>query len=78
MTDQLTREDLAGMSPDAIVQAKNDGRLATLLGHGHDADLAARAARLEPITREELAQLNAAGRHSLAAAYANHPAQIIR
>lgn len=29
---QLTRSDLAGMSPEAIVQAKSEGRLNDLLG----------------------------------------------
>lgn len=29
---QLTREDLAGMSPDAIVNARAEGRLNRLLG----------------------------------------------
>jgi len=29
---QLTRADLAGMDPEAIVQARTDGRLNTLLG----------------------------------------------
>ena len=31
-TTQLTRADLAGMDPEAIVQARTDGRLNTLLG----------------------------------------------
>ena len=29
---QLTRADLAGMDPEAIIQARTDGRLNTLLG----------------------------------------------
>jgi len=29
---QLTRADLAGMDPEAIVQARTDGRLNTVLG----------------------------------------------
>lgn len=31
---QLTRQDLASMSPEAIVKAKRDGRLDGLLGRG--------------------------------------------
>ena len=31
-TAQLSRADLAGMDPEAIVQARTDGRLNTLLG----------------------------------------------
>lgn len=34
-TRQLTRDDLRGMTPEAIVTAKNAGRLNTLLGLDH-------------------------------------------
>lgn len=32
MTEQLTREDLAGMTPEEIVAAEEAGKLAALLG----------------------------------------------
>lgn len=78
MTDQLTRGDLAAMTPQQITEAKNDGRLNELLGHTHDAALIARAEQLEPVTREQLAQLSRLGRPDLAGRYAQHLDQITR
>lgn len=74
---QLTRAELAGMTPDAIVAARDAGQLADVLGvPREEAELLARAGRLAPITRAELARLTRMGRPDLAAAYAAHPDRI--
>lgn len=57
---QLTRADLVGMSPDAIVTAKAEGRLNAVLG-------IEQAALPERATLEDLRAVAAAGHHDLIA-----------
>ena len=72
-TPQLTRADLDGLSPERIDEARQRGQLAELLGTPPERiALLERAARLEPISRAELRELNSAGRADLVAAYAGH------
>ena len=64
-SDQLTRADLKGMSLDAIADARDAGRLDTLLGLlGPDGDLFKRAAT-EVIGRADIKELAALGRYDL-------------
>lgn len=72
-TRQLTKADLKGMTPDAIIQAQAEGRLDALLGvPAEQTELIAKAGRLEPITGAELRELNQLGRYDLVSAYAAH------
>jgi hypothetical protein len=63
MTDnQLTSADLAGMSPQQIDQARQEGRLARLLGVADDEiDLRERVANGGTFTRAEARELNRLG-----------------
>lgn len=63
---QLTHDDLAGMSPQAIVEAKAAGRLDALLGvPAADVELLDRARNGGTLTRPDLARLNRLGRPDL-------------
>jgi hypothetical protein len=65
-SDQLTRDDLAGMTPEAIVKASDAGRCDTLLGvPADDIDVIGRARGDEPLSRTDLAHLRRIGRHDL-------------
>ena len=69
MTDQLTRADLNGMTPEQITDAFDAGRLAVTLGQyaPDEAPLIDRA-RHGAITRADIADLARLGRHDLIAA----------
>lgn len=74
---QLSRADLAGMTPAAINAAREAGQCADLLGVPREqTELITRATRLQPVSRADLAALNRAGRHDLTAAYAPHADRI--
>lgn len=61
---QLTRADLKGMTPHAIEKAREDGRLANLLGTPPEqTNLLDRATG--PLSRQDIRDLAALGRHDL-------------
>jgi len=69
-TDQLTRDALAGMSPEQIEAARLAGRLDALMGAPAELVEARRLARnLEPVTREQVRLLMRARDHDLVSAY---------
>lgn len=71
--DQLTRDALAGMSPQQIEAARLAGRLDAVLGTSPELVEARRLARnLEPISRDQLRMLNRARDHALVAKYTAH------
>lgn len=67
MTDQqLTDDDLKGMTPQEIADAHDSGRLDSLLGAPEeDVDVLARARNGESLDRADLSRLSALGRHDL-------------
>ena len=66
MTDQLTRADLDGMTPEQITDALDAGRLAVALGQyaPNEAPLIDRATN-GAITRADISELARLGRHDL-------------
>lgn len=73
MTDQLTRGDLAAMTPQQIEAARLAGRLDAVLGTSPELVEARRLARnAEPITRDQLRTLNRARDYALVAKYTAH------
>lgn len=66
MSDQLTREDLATMTPRAVDDATRAGRCDALLGIAPEVSKARRKAEAgERIDLGDVAALKAAGRHDL-------------
>jgi len=62
---QITRDQLKGMTPEQIVQAKREGRLNALLGLA-PADVALLdRATTAPLTRDDIAALARLNRHDL-------------
>lgn len=62
---QITRDQLKGMTPEQIVQAKREGRLNALLGMP-PADVALLdQATTAPLTRDDIAALARLNRHDL-------------
>ncbi len=68
MPAQLTREDLADMTPEQIVAAQEAGQVYTMLGGNQsDAELIYLAEKGHPIDRDGVRRLSALNRHDLAA-----------
>lgn len=66
MTNQLTRDDLAAMTPQAIDEATRAGRCDALLGVAPEASEARRKTEAgEAIDLDDVAALKAVGRHDL-------------
>jgi hypothetical protein len=68
MPDQLTRDDLAGMTPEQIVAAQEAGQAYTMLGGNQaDAELIYLAEQGHPVNQDGIRRLSALNRHDLAA-----------
>lgn len=66
--DQLTRTDIAGMTPEEVVEAHDAGRFDVALGASPaDAQLKQRARSGEPVTRADIRRLSELGEHQLIA-----------
>lgn len=63
--DQLTRDDLAGMTPEQIERARRSGRLDRVLGYTDEQmNTRAKAKSDAVLTRADVERLAASGHHS--------------